>query len=116
MHTIALVADTHGWLDDRLCPALAAAKVTHILHAGDVAFGKKKVANRLDAKSLLDALSKVAPVHAVRGNTDDDTSLPAMRTHTAGAVRFIVHHGNKNDEAGLPDWKVQTLIGPNEPQ
>ena len=110
MHTIALVADTHGWLDDRLCPALAAAKVTHILHAGDVALGKKKVANRLDAKSLLDALSKVAPVHAVRGNTDDDASLPAMRTYKAGAVRFVVHHGNKNDEAGLPDWKDDEAV------
>ena len=110
MHTIALVADTHGWLDDRLCPALAEAKVTHILHAGDVALGKKKVANRLDAKSLLDALSKVAPVHAVRGNTDDDTSLPAMRTYTAGAVRFVVHHGNKNDDAGLPDWKDDEAV------
>ena len=110
MHTIALVADTHGWLDDRLCPALAAAKVTHILHAGDVALGKKKVANRLDAKSLLDALSKVAPVHAVRGNTDDDASLPAMRTYTAGDVRFVVHHGNKNDEAGLPDWKDDEAV------
>jgi putative phosphoesterase len=110
MHAIALVADTHGWLDDRLCPALAAAKVTHILHAGDVALGKKRVANRLDAKSLLQALSKVAPVNAVRGNTDDGTSLPAMCTYTAGAVRFIVHHGNKNDEAGLPDWKDDEAV------
>ena len=110
MHTVALIADTHGWLDDRLCPALAAAKVTHILHGGDVALGKKKAANRLDAKSLLGALSKVARVHAVCGNTDDDASLPAMCTYTAGAIRFVVHHGNKNDEAGLPDWKDDEAV------
>lgn len=109
MHTIALVADTHGWLDDHLCSELAAAKVTHILHAGDVA-ARNKQRGRLDARSLLAALSKqVSPVDAVRGNTDDDT-LPAKLIYKAGAVRFVVYHGNKNEEARLPDWKDDEAV------
>ena len=109
MHTIALVADTHGWLDNQLCSALAAAKVTHILHAGDVGPGQRKGVNRLDARSLLAALSKVSPVDAVRGNTDDDT-LPPKLVYTAGAVRFFVHHGYAIEEAGLPDWKDEDAV------
>lgn len=112
MHTIALVADTHGFLAEHLCPALADAKVTRILHAGDVVLGEKKNNSRLDGSSLLAALSKVAPVDAVRGDNDGKDpcagKLPATRTYTAGAVRFVVHHGaddlvvhHKNHEAVL---------------
>lgn len=109
MHAIGLVADTHGYLDDHLCPALAAAKVDAILHAGDVALGNKKVSGRLDASSMISALSKVSPVKAVRGNTDDD-KLPATLTYMAGAIRFVVYHGVKNEEAGLPDWKDDEAV------
>ena len=111
MHAVvALVADTHGWLDDHLCPALSAEKVTHILHAGDVALGKKKASNRLDASSLIAALEKVASVDAVRGNTDDDESLEWMLTYEVGDVRFFVHHGVKNEMHGLPDWKDDEAV------
>lgn len=111
MHAVvALVADTHGWLDDHLCPALSAEKVTHILHAGDVALGKKKASNRLDASSLIAALKKVASVDAVRGNTDDDESLEWMLTFETGAIRFFVHHGVKNEMHGLPDWKDDEAV------
>ena len=107
MHTIGLVADTHGFLDPVLCPVLAAAGVTHILHAGDIALGKKKVSNRITAVSLLSALKKVAPVDAVRGNTDDG-ELPPTLTYWAGApgksIRFVVHHGNQ------PDWKNDDAV------
>ena len=103
MHTIGLVADTHGFLDPLLCPVLAAAEVTHILHAGDIALGKKKVKNRITADSLLRVLKKVAPVDAVRGNTDDG-ELPLTRTYLAGAIRFVVHHGNQ------PDWKNDDAV------
>lgn len=61
---IGVVADTH--IPDRardlhpcLLPALHEAGVSHILHAGDIC-----------SRRVLDALSTVAPVTAVRGNRD----------------------------------------------
>ena len=112
MHTIALVADTHGFLADNLCPALEREGVTRILHAGDVVLGKKKNESRLDGESMIAALSKVAQVDAVRGDNDGKdpfaSKLPATLTYRAGAVRFVVHHGaddlvvhHKNHEAIL---------------
>ena len=58
---------------------------------------------------MISALSKVSPVKAVRGNTDDD-KLPATLTYMAGAIRFVVYHGVKNEEAGLPDWKDDEAV------
>ena len=57
-----VVADTHGFLDPRV-PQLYAG-VDLILHAGDVG----------DA-SILEDLSHVAPVIAVRGNVDEGSAL-----------------------------------------
>ena len=99
MHTIALIADTHGWLAPLVNQALSTAKVEHILHAGDVGPGDKAVEkSRPDGPSLLAALSEVAPVDAVRGNTADDcrhaATLPATLVYRAGGVRFFVHHGD----------------------
>lgn len=54
---IGVVSDTHGLLRPEVAPALAG--VERILHLGDV--GKI---------SILDELAKIAPVAAVRGNTD----------------------------------------------
>ena len=110
MHVIGLIADTHGLLATQVCPALAAAKVTHILHAGDVGPGKPKV-GRLDTLSLLAALAEAAPVEAVRGNTDDGSghNLPATLTYTAGGVRFIVYHGDDNRPYS-PHWKDDEAV------
>ena len=113
MHTIALIADTHGVLAPLVCPLLAAAKVTHILHAGDVGPGKKGAErNRLDARSLLAALSDVSHVDAVRGNTDDNHhghNLPATLVYQAGAVRFVVHHGDNNGPHS-PAWQDDDAV------
>ena len=56
---IGVVSDTHGLLRPEVAPALAG--VERILHLGDV--GKA---------SVLEALEKIAPVTAVRGNVDRD--------------------------------------------
>jgi len=56
---IGVVSDTHGLLRPKVLPALRG--VEQILHLGDVG----------DA-SILKALEKIAPVHAVRGNIDGD--------------------------------------------
>ena len=57
MRTIGVISDTHGLLRPEALAALEGS--TLILHAGDVG----------DAR-ILDALARIAPVHAVRGNTD----------------------------------------------
>ncbi len=57
MTLIGLISDTHGLLRPEAEAALAG--VSRILHAGDV--GKPEI---------LDALGKIAPVTAVRGNVD----------------------------------------------
>src|SRR6266498_6026467 len=53
-----LISDTHGYLDPRALAALAGVDL--ILHAGDVG-----------SVAIIEALSAIAPVHAVRGNNDD---------------------------------------------
>jgi uncharacterized protein len=57
MTVIGLISDTHGLVRPKVAAALAG--VCRILHAGDI--GKPEV---------LDALSFIAPVTAVRGNND----------------------------------------------
>jgi hypothetical protein len=54
---IGVVSDTHGLLRPEVLPVLAG--VEHILHLGDVG-----------NPSILKELKKIAPVTAVRGNTD----------------------------------------------
>jgi putative phosphoesterase len=54
---IGIVSDTHGLLRPEVAPALKG--VDRILHLGDV--GKP---------SILEALEKIAPVTAIRGNVD----------------------------------------------
>ncbi len=79
---IGVISDTHGWLDPRALDALAG--VDAILHAGDIG-----------ARSIVDALGAVAPVHVVRGNTDTTPELLALPEHLdldlAGLRVHLVH-------------------------
>jgi uncharacterized protein len=54
---IGVISDTHGRLRPEVAPALDG--VEHILHLGDVG-----------DPTILDALGKIAPVTAIRGNID----------------------------------------------
>ncbi len=56
---LGIVSDTHGLLRPEVLPALHG--VDQILHLGDVG-----------TPAVLEALEKIAPVTAVRGNTDRD--------------------------------------------
>ena len=60
MPVYGIISDTHNFFDPQI-PKLFRG-VAHILHAGDVG-----------ARSLLLKLQKIAPVTAVKGNTDDET-------------------------------------------
>ncbi|HEV8447590.1 MAG TPA: metallophosphoesterase family protein [Gemmatimonadaceae bacterium] len=87
-HVIGLISDTHGLLRPDVHTALAGVEL--ILHAGDVG-----------GADVLAELERIAPVRAVRGNTDppDDPPLPAAIELTVGGVRIHVSHGH---EVGSP--------------
>lgn len=80
--TVGLISDTHGLLRDEALAALEGSDV--IVHAGDVG-----------AQEILRRLSRIAPVHAVRGNTDSGawaSTLPHTEVVSAGdADLYVVH-------------------------
>ena len=79
---VGLVSDSHG-LADPLLPALLAG-CDLILHAGDVV-----------RPAVLEALSVVAPVRAVRGNNDLAPGLGELPDHRLvtldGLAAYLVH-------------------------
>ncbi len=58
MTTVGLISDTHGLLRPEALEALKDSDL--IVHAGDI--------GKID---VIDALSEIAPVFAVRGNVDN---------------------------------------------
>lgn len=87
MHEIGLISDTHGLLRPEVFQALAGVEL--ILHAGDV------------GEDVLEELAAIAPVLAVRGNTDapDDDRLVEAIDREIDGVRVHVSHGH---EVGSP--------------
>jgi uncharacterized protein len=87
-HVVGLISDTHGLVRPDVHTALAGVEL--ILHAGDVG-----------GADVLAELELIAPVRAVRGNTDppDDPPLPAELELTVGGARIHVSHGH---EVGSP--------------
>jgi putative phosphoesterase len=79
---LGVISDTHGLLRPKAAEALRGSAA--ILHAGDVG-----------APEVLEALAKIAPVYAVRGNVDLAawaTRLPVRRTERfEGAAIHIIH-------------------------
>jgi len=92
---IGVVSDTHGFYDPRVPPLLEG--VEHILHAGDIGTG-----------GIIEQLSEVAPVTAVRGNNDregPESEYPEVETLELGGCRIYLTHivkvPREGDEAGL---------------
>ncbi len=82
---VGVISDTHGLLRPEAVAALAGVEA--ILHAGDVG----------DAE-ILEALRKIAPVTAIRGNIDRDgpcARLPATEMVELGGVSFYMLHDVK---------------------
>jgi putative phosphoesterase len=79
---IGVISDTHGLLRPEALAALRGSEL--IIHGGDVG-----------GKEILDALSEIAPVVAVRGNTDRDAwaaSLPeAAVVEAHQALIYVLH-------------------------
>ncbi len=83
IHVIGLISDTHGLIRPEALEALKGAEL--IIHAGDI--GKPEV---------IDALKKVAPLVAIKGN--NDTGIWAKRLPDTTSVKtddaklFIIHN------------------------
>ena len=79
---IGVVSDTHGFYDTRVPPLLQG--VEHILHAGDIGTGR-----------IIEQLSEIAPVTAVRGNNDregPESEFPEVETLELGGCRIYLTH------------------------
>jgi len=79
---IGVISDTHGLLRPEAVAALRG--VGHILHAGDVG-----------DIAILDALRKIAPVTAIRGNVDTHgacAQLPTTDVVELGDKLFYLVH------------------------
>jgi putative phosphoesterase len=82
VRSIGIISDTHGLLRQEAIEALQGVEL--ILHAGDIG-----------GPEIIDALEELAPVVAVRGNTDHDAwadSLPETAVAEAGdALIYVLH-------------------------
>src|SRR5579862_2998605 len=81
---IGLISDTHGLLRPDVFTVFHDVQL--ILHAGDVG-----------PDEILDELATIAPVHAVRGNTDaiDNPRLPDAVELSINGLRVHVSHGHE---------------------
>jgi len=82
---VGVISDTHGLLRPEAVAALAG--VDTIVHAGDIG-----------SAEILDALRRIAPVIAVRGNNDRDAwaaALPEIARLEIGETRIWVVHDLK---------------------
>ena len=99
---VGVIADTHcpefvDRLPDGVFAALAGCDL--ILHGGDV-----------NAGATLEALSAIAPVHAVRGDHDRELSdLPATRQLVIEGKRVVLVHGQRSRWIEEPNTLLWTL-------
>lgn len=90
---IGLISDTHGLLRPQALVALEGCQV--ILHAGDVG-----------DVSILEALSAIAPTHAVAGNCDDLPELPWELLHRMAGMDILLRHGHLPTSPSTPSAQV----------
>ena len=93
---VGVVSDTHNLLRPQVVERLAGCE--RILHAGDVG-----------DLAVLDALRRIAPVQAVRGNTDHGASaeLPEFLAGDLAGLPFrMVHRREDADPAWMPGLRL----------
>jgi uncharacterized protein len=97
---IGVISDTHGLLRPEALAALRGADC--VIHAGDIG-----------GPDILDALTQIAPVYAIRGNNDRDAwakGLPDTRTLELAGVTIYVIHDVKELVREQLDPKVRVVI------
>lgn len=98
---IGIISDTHGLLRPEVLEIFA--EVDHILHAGDVG-----------DIAILHKLSEIAPVTAVRGNTDSSPEcrkLPLCDTLRLASAEIFLHHGHMDEFNFLPHGTNVSVSG-----
>lgn len=98
--TVGVISDTHGLLRPEAVKALAG--VERILHAGDIG-----------SPDILDALGKIAPVTAVRGNIDRGRwaqFLPSAETLELGGATVHVLHDVAQLDLSPRAARVQAVV------
>ena len=100
---IGVISDTHGLMRPEALRALAGSQL--IIHAGDIG-----------DPGILDALRKIAPVVAVRGNIDTASALPESELiEQEGKSIYILHDVNQLDLDPGPkilNLALDVLTGP----
>jgi uncharacterized protein len=94
---VGVLSDTHGLLRPRVLELLAGCD--RILHAGDV--GPPEILERLRA---------VAPVEAVRGNTDEGETAAVLPAKLAGDLAGLPFRIVHQREHVPPDWLRQARL------
>jgi putative phosphoesterase len=95
---IGLVSDTHGVFDPRLTELLAGVEA--ILHSGDVG-----------PREILETLALIAPVYAVRGNTDSPLlNLSLVLRQRLGGVQIEVQHDLTVSRRDLEAWRRESRL------
>lgn len=92
MHKIGIISDTHGMLRAEVVEALRGCEM--ILHGGDI--------NR---QEMIEELSKIAPVHVVRGNNDKEWAdqIPESLTLEVCGLRVYMVHNKKEIPKNLSE-------------
>ena len=95
MIKIAILSDTHDLLRPEVTDAIQGCGC--ILHGGDVS-----------SRKILDQLSQIAPVKAVRGNNDKEWAegLPPFLDFTLGGLRVYMTHKKKDLPKDLRGWDI----------
>ncbi|BDA47372.1 probable metallophosphoesterase MTH_1774 [Coccomyxa sp. Obi] len=97
---IGLLSDTHGVFDEELCRLFSKNAVELLLHSGDVG-------NHGGHQDIIKLYKSIAPVEAVQGNVDEDTTeeeLPTTKFLVIEGWRILVIH--ILPKIDLPEWKA----------
>jgi uncharacterized protein len=97
---IGLISDTHNLVRPEALDYLAGCDM--IIHAGDIC-----------APTVLEALARIAPVTAVRGNNDAGdwaAALPAQTTLTVQQVRILIVHDIADVDRTLRDAGIGVVV------
>ena len=97
---IGVISDTHGTLNDEVLEISKDA--AHIIHAGDIG-----------SPEIVSTLARVAPVTAVRGNTDNSAwseSLPYKEMIAFDGHSFYVLHDLQQLDLEPPSAGISAVI------
>lgn len=97
MLRLAVLSDTHGLLRPRVLELIRGAD--RILHAGDVG-----------DDSILRQLAAVAPIEAVRGNTDYSGAAARLPAEVAGRVAGLDYRMTHRREDVDPRWTREARL------